>query len=772
MHDSSLSSSVNAPTEHSVHTTHSDTRDDGTSVQPDELITECNTVLPSNGRQISIRCWNINGRLASNLSHPAFVSEISKYDVILFQETHLLPDQELSLPLPPGYDIYAVAREPSCSTFDKPWGGVLTMVRSDLNAEKDESLSGPDLLVLRLGCLSLFNAYILPHGSPWAAWSPIAPIDKLNQSVAVARFRGDAVCVNGDLNGRTACRRVDPHAHPPRFSMDNTVNTQGREILQLADDHNLRILNGDVHFGNGSWGWTFCQKRVFKNGTEKWCRSVIDYALCDSVACEMVQNFEVLPVGPWSDHAPLVLDILLPDSLPPTNPGKEFVQARRREANDSNAYLDVLLRETVESKPTPQQKQARFYGPVYDDAGRSGVQVYTDGSCLHNGMRNARAGAGVYFGPNSPLNASLRVHGDQTNNRGELLAILYAIYSAPSNRALTVYSDSQLSIRSIVYWAPRNAEMGWKCANADILKDIVSWIRFRTAPVRFVYVKAHAGNSHNEAADKAAKNGALIPLCSNSYISHPAPPPLPREGGYISTKVSCDIPESSEAPPVHPPPPDSPPPDPYCYAPHHGRTLRRRLEKANRDRLTKASSNSAAFWKVYRSMTDPKPRPPAVSLAKLAQCFQSRMNTKDPPPKEFNTEYRNAVEDFSHNIPTASQSLYHEGETFSRPVTVEDIEWAKEHLRTHYNTAAGVDGLHYAEIMAIENEALCKLINECINRNDAPVVWFTAIIAAIPKKDKPLSVADSYRTVGLESCFLKLVCLLIHKRIYSWAEQR
>jgi hypothetical protein len=73
--------------------------------------------------------------------------------------------------------------------------------------------------------------------------------------------------------------------------------------------------------------------------------------------------------------------------------------------------------------------------------------------------------------------------------------------------------------------------------------------------------------------------------------------------------------------------------------------------------------------------------------------------------------------------------------------------------------------------MEIENSVLCKLINECVDRNDAPTVWFTTLIAAIPKKDKPLSEAGSYRTIGLESCFLKLVCLLIHKRIYEWAEE-
>ncbi|KAJ6485217.1 hypothetical protein DFH09DRAFT_851025, partial [Mycena vulgaris] len=115
------------------------------------------------------------------------------------------------------------------------------------------------------------------------------------------------VCVIGDLNGRTETRRASRTDHPPRFSMDDKVNAQGRAILQLAGDHDLRILNGDLRFGNGSWGWTFSQMRAGKP-----CRSGIDYALCDMPACAMVQDFEVGTVNGWSDHAPLILKILVP----------------------------------------------------------------------------------------------------------------------------------------------------------------------------------------------------------------------------------------------------------------------------------------------------------------------------------------------------------------------------------------------------------------------------------------------------------------------------
>ncbi|KAJ7806190.1 ribonuclease H-like domain-containing protein [Mycena olivaceomarginata] len=304
------------------------------------------------------------------------------------------------------------------------------------------------------------------------------PLQKLNESVAVARLRRDAVCVLGDLNGRTGCRVACRIVHPQRFSLDTTVNTQGRAILRLAGDHNLRILNGDLQFGNGSWGWTYMQERKVSKkrgqpGSEPQTRvhqSVLDYALCDVQACTMVQSFETYPVDPkWSDHAPIVLRMTISDLPAETNPGKAYLQNKLRESDESTAYLDVLMRETLASKKNAEERRAAFFGPFYDpDVG--GLKVYTDGSCFNNGAPDARAGAGVYFGPSNDGNVSLRVTGKQTNNRGELLAILYCLSVVPAYRRLDIYTDSEHAARSIVYWAPKHAEAGWKCANGDLLK--------------------------------------------------------------------------------------------------------------------------------------------------------------------------------------------------------------------------------------------------------------------------------------------------------------
>ncbi|KAJ7764903.1 hypothetical protein B0H16DRAFT_1454701 [Mycena metata] len=313
------------------------------------LYSEDSNAPSFNGRKISVRCWNVNGRLAANLSHPDFFSKVSDYDVNFFQETHLYPSQELTLPVPSGYDVFAVARTPSL-TFGKQWGGVVAMVRTDLELSVDEILSGPDLLVLKAGAATIFSAYVLPHGSPWEEWASVAPLEKLAQSIAIAKIRGDAVIVVGDLNGRTADRRVDSGSHPSRLSADATVNTQGRALLQIGRDYGLRILNGDLRFGGNSWDWTFAQKR---NG--RWCRSVIDYALGDLAGCAMVKNLQVGLMGLWSDHAPLVLRLEVPDVPVPTNPGLPYLREKLRKAEDSQEPLDSLLRETLACKRSPEE---------------------------------------------------------------------------------------------------------------------------------------------------------------------------------------------------------------------------------------------------------------------------------------------------------------------------------------------------------------------------------------------------------------------------------
>jgi hypothetical protein len=103
---------------------------------------------------------------------------------------------------------------------------------------------------------------------------------------------------------------------------------------------------------------------------------------------------------------------------------------------------------------------------------------------------------------------------------------------------------------------------------------------------------------------------------------------------------------------------------------------------------------------------------------------------------------------------------------FSEPFNKEEMAEAKDHLRQHPPTSSkGYDRQSYANVYDLENDVLCKLVNRCMRDNDAPSIWLLTVLIGLLKQGKPKDDPNSYRTIGFESCFLKLVTLLIHMRL-------
>ncbi|KAJ7192870.1 ribonuclease H-like domain-containing protein, partial [Mycena pura] len=168
--------------------------------------------------------------------------------------------------------------------------------------------------------------------------------------------------------------------------------------------------------------------------------------------------------------------------------------------------MDRRFIQLLDSKLTPVQKLAKLYGSV--TAYTTPLEVYVDGSCFNNGRENASAGAGVYWGPNHPWNVALRVPDNQTNNRGEVYAVLSALRRAYLDQTLHIWSDSEYTMETIAIRAPDEASHGWKCINGDLFREIAALIKARQAAIVIIQVKGHSGNVHNDAADALAKEGA------------------------------------------------------------------------------------------------------------------------------------------------------------------------------------------------------------------------------------------------------------------------
>lgn len=86
------------------------------------------------------------------------------------------------------------------------------------------------------------------------------------------------------------------------------------------------------------------------------------------------------------------------------------------------------------------------------------------------------------------------------------------------------------------------------------------------------------------------------------------------------------------------------------------------------------------------------------------------------------------------------------------------------------HSAKGKDKVAYETILSLDQTALLKLLQKCIDLCELPSAWTEAIIAAIPKKGKPPDNPNSYRVIGLQSCFLKLLTLLIDRRLREWSD--
>ncbi|KAL7988032.1 hypothetical protein Chor_006951 [Crotalus horridus] len=142
------------------------------------------------------------------------------------------------------------------------------------------------------------------------------------------------------------------------------------------------------------------------------------------------------------------------------------------------------------------------------------VAVYTDGCCSSNGRQAARAGTGVYWGPDHPLNNSERLHGRQTNQRAEIHAACKAIEQAKSQniRKLAIYTDSKFTINGVTSWIPNWKINGWKTSAGKEVTNREDFERLAKLSegmdIQWMHVPGHAGFPGNEAADRLAKEGA------------------------------------------------------------------------------------------------------------------------------------------------------------------------------------------------------------------------------------------------------------------------
>ncbi|KAI0046744.1 ribonuclease H-like protein, partial [Auriscalpium vulgare] len=138
------------------------------------------------------------------------------------------------------------------------------------------------------------------------------------------------------------------------------------------------------------------------------------------------------------------------------------------------------------------------------------VVAYTDGSCINNGKDNARCGSGVWVADGSPYNHAFRVPGPyQSNQVGEIVAVILTLQSVPHMVPLHIHSDSRYVIEGLTLHLQRWEDDGWiGVANAIFFARAAYLLRRRSAQTTFTWVKGHTGVAGNEHADRLADEGA------------------------------------------------------------------------------------------------------------------------------------------------------------------------------------------------------------------------------------------------------------------------
>ncbi|MEX0869193.1 MAG: ribonuclease H [Nitriliruptoraceae bacterium] len=136
--------------------------------------------------------------------------------------------------------------------------------------------------------------------------------------------------------------------------------------------------------------------------------------------------------------------------------------------------------------------------------------VFTDGSAIPN--PGPGGWGAVYVVDDEIVDEAWGSAPNTTNNRMELTALLRGIELVPVGIAATLYSDSNLAVRTVNEWAPGWERRGWRrktgpVENLDLVRALLEALRQRPE-LTVAWIKAHAGHRWNEHADRLANDAA------------------------------------------------------------------------------------------------------------------------------------------------------------------------------------------------------------------------------------------------------------------------
>lgn len=298
--------------------------------------------------------WNVNG-LLNKLSDIDFLSFITSYHFVCLVETFT---EHVNLDIFTGFKVFC---QPSVklSVAGRPSGGVICLIKEELLPFIQQiSVNCGNFLLFKINKVLFATdkdvlymcAYIPPEGSRYYTFFDTDGISLLeNILIENAILNNDYyIIVSGDLNARTmnisqpiiaecdfALLYKSQSAVVGRCSQDNTLNSFGKNLLNVCTALNLCILNG-VCNGDLSGCYTYT--------SDTGC-SVVDYFLMSSELLAIVYDKCMLSVGARieSDHFPVSLSVTFPnDSVLYSPVPKDYALCKVEQFVWDNDFLDVF----------------------------------------------------------------------------------------------------------------------------------------------------------------------------------------------------------------------------------------------------------------------------------------------------------------------------------------------------------------------------------------------------------------------------------------------
>jgi len=137
------------------------------------------------------------------------------------------------------------------------------------------------------------------------------------------------------------------------------------------------------------------------------------------------------------------------------------------------------------------------------------ITIYTDGSCLNNPGNGGWAAIININDEVKKISGSVK---DTTNNKMELMAPIKALQEIKEKQPIEIYTDSQYVRLGITDWVHKWIKNNWQTSKKEPVKNKELWIQLyeltNSFDIKWIWVKAHAGNLLNEEVDLLAKQAA------------------------------------------------------------------------------------------------------------------------------------------------------------------------------------------------------------------------------------------------------------------------